>query len=67
MSGEIVDKGDEILTPTDAHILCRYPYIRVDKIEPISAPILVIGEWMPMLLPELSRFTNLAFPATKLR
>ena len=67
MSGEIVDEGDEISTPADAHVLYRSPHIQVDKIKLILIPILLIGEWKLMLLPELAYFTYLAISATKSR
>ena len=57
VSGEIVDEGDEIAAPANTHFLCQCPHIRVDKIEPIPALILLIGEWNVMLLPVLACFT----------
>ena len=38
----------------------------MDKIEPVPALILLIGEQKPMMLPQLVSFTNLALLTTKL-
>ena len=44
MSTKIVDEGDEISVPTDAHVLFQSPHILMNKIEPNPALILLIGE-----------------------
>ena len=67
MPSEIIDEGYEISAPSDAHVLCRSPYIRVDQIELIPAPISIIGEWKSVPLPELVGFADLAISATKFR
>ena len=61
----VFDEGDEISTPMKTYFLCWSPYIWMDKIQPISAPISFIREWKSMLLPKLASFTNMGLLATE--
>ena len=39
------------LASSDAHVLCQSPYIRMNQIEPVLSPILLVGEWKSVMLP----------------
>ena len=67
MPSEVIDEGFEVTASTKTHVLCRSPYIRKDHIKRNSTPIMLVGEWKSVLLPELAGFADFAIPTTKFR
>ena len=65
MSSVVIDEGYKVTACTETHVLCRSPYIRMDHIELISAPITLVREWKSVLLPKLTGFVDLVVPVTK--
>ena len=61
----VVDEGNEISAPAKTNVLSRPPYIEMYQVEPVPAPVTLVGERKSMLLPKLAGFTNLCLPATK--
>ena len=57
----IINQGYKVTASSNAHILCRSPYIRMDHIEQISTLITLVGEWKSVLLAELARSQNTKF------
>ena len=47
----VIDECYKVATSSDARGLCESPYIRMNQIEPVLAPILPVGEWKSMMLP----------------
>ena len=63
----VIDGGYKVTASSDAHVLCRSPYIQMEHIERFSTLITLVGEWKSVLLPELVGYADLAVPATKFR
>ena len=51
MSSVVIDEGYKVMATNDFQVVRQSLHIRMDQIELISAPIVLVEEWMSVLLP----------------